>query len=57
MPPSPPLPRASFSSDSQAFSDAHFAKGVGGLVVSIVGTMLPVLLVPFLYEPKIFIRL
>ena len=43
--------------DVQAFLDAHLAKGIGGLVIAIVGLALPVLLVLSLYQKKIFIRL
>lgn len=43
--------------DVKAFLDVHLAPGVGGLVIAIVGLLLPVLLVRFLYQRKIFIRL
>jgi predicted acyltransferase len=43
--------------DIQAFFDARLAAGFGGLVVAVVGLLLPVLLVRFLYQEKIFIRL
>lgn len=43
--------------DVQAFLDAHVARGMGGLVIALVGVLLPVLLVRFLYQRKIFIRL
>ncbi|RFC45279.1 MAG: putative acyltransferase/Predicted acyltransferase [Verrucomicrobia bacterium] len=41
----------------QAFLDAYLAKGIGGLAVALLGLLLPVLLVRFLYQRKIFIRL
>ena len=37
--------------------DAHVAAGLGGLIVAAVGLLLPILLVRFLYQEKIFIRL
>jgi hypothetical protein len=43
--------------DIQAFLDAHVAVGFGGLIVAAVGLLLPILLVRFLYQEKIFIRL
>jgi len=43
--------------DIQAFLDARVAAGFGGLVLAVVGLLLPVLLVRFLYQQKIFIRL
>ena len=43
--------------DVQVFLDTHLAKGVGGLLIAIVGLTLPMLLVRFLYQRKIFIRL
>jgi len=43
--------------DVEAFLDVHLAKGVGGLLIALVGLALPVLLVRFLYLKKIFIRL
>ena len=43
--------------DVEAFLDAHLAKGIGGLLIALVGLALPVLLVRFLYQKKIFIRL
>jgi hypothetical protein len=43
--------------DVQEFLDACLAQGIGGLVVALVGLALPVLLVRFLYQRKIFIRL
>lgn len=43
--------------DIQAFLDAHVAAGFGGLIVAAVGLLLPILLVRFLYQEKIFIRL
>jgi predicted acyltransferase len=43
--------------DVEAFLDAHLAKGIGGLLIAVVGLALPVLLVRFLYQKKIFIRL
>ena len=39
------------------FLDTHVARGTGGLVVSLLALALPVLLVRFLYERKIFLRL
>ena len=43
--------------DVEAFLDAHLDKGFGGLLIAVVGLALPVLLVRFLYQKKIFIRL
>lgn len=43
--------------DVEAFLDANLAKGIGGLLIDVVGLALPVLLVRFLYQKKIFIRL
>ena len=43
--------------DVEAFLDAHLATGIGGLLIAVVGLALPVLLVRFLYQKKIFIRL
>ena len=43
--------------DVTAFLDAHLAQGIGGLVIAIVGLLLPVLLVRFLYKRKIFLRI
>ena len=43
--------------DVKAFLDLHLAKGFGGLLIALVGLTLPVLLVRFLYQRKIFIRL
>jgi hypothetical protein len=43
--------------DVKAFRDTHVAMGVGPLVIALVGLALPVLLVRFLYQQKIFIRL
>jgi predicted acyltransferase len=43
--------------DMKALLDAHLAKGIGGLIISLVGLALPVLLTRFLYQRKIFIRL
>jgi predicted acyltransferase len=43
--------------DIQAFLDAHVAAGFGGLIVAAIGLLLPILLVRFLYQEKIFIRL
>jgi predicted acyltransferase len=43
--------------DVKAFLDTHVTMGSGTLVIAIVGLALPVLLVRFLYEQKIFIRL
>jgi predicted acyltransferase len=40
-----------------AFLDASLGTGFGGLVISLVALALPVLLVRFLYQHKIFIRL
>ena len=37
--------------------DAHVAAGLGSLIVAAVGLLLPTLLVRFLYQEKIFIRL
>ena len=43
--------------DVQAFLDARIAQGFGGLAIAIVGLALPLLLVRFLYQRKLFIRL
>ncbi len=43
--------------DVQAFMDTHLARGIGGLLIAIVGLLLPILLTRFLYQRKIFIRL
>lgn len=43
--------------DLKAFFDARIAAGVGGLIVALVGLLLPVLVTRFLYQRKIFIRL
>jgi predicted acyltransferase len=43
--------------DVKAFLDLHLAQGTGGLVIALTGLVLPVLLVRFLYQRKIFIRL
>ena len=43
--------------DVKAFLDVHLAKGIGELLIAMVGLLLPVLLVRFLYQRKIFIRL
>ncbi len=43
--------------DVKAFLDAHLAKGIGELLIAMVGLLLPVLLVRFLYQRRIFIRL
>ena len=43
--------------DVRNFLDAHLAQGIGGLVIAIVGLALPIVLVRFLYQHKIFIRL
>ncbi len=43
--------------DVRQFIDSHIAHGVGGLVIAIVGLVLPILFVRFLYHRKIFIRL
>lgn len=43
--------------DVKHFLDTHIALGVGGLMIAIVSLTLPVLLVRFLYQQKIFIRL
>lgn len=43
--------------DIKALLDTHIANGVGSLGVAVVGLALPVLLVRFLYQRKIFIRL
>ena len=37
--------------------DAHLAEGIGGLITTVVGLALPVLLVRFIYQRQIFIRL
>jgi predicted acyltransferase len=43
--------------DIRAFFDNHVAKGLGELVVSIVGLLLAFWLVRFLYQRKVFLRL
>ena len=43
--------------DVKAFLDANVVKGMGGLVIALVAVILPVLLVRFLYQRKVFIRL
>lgn len=43
--------------DVKAFLDTHLSQGSGGLVLAIMGLLLPVLLARFLYRRKIFIRL
>ena len=43
--------------DVKEYFDLHLAKGCGNLLVALVGLLLPVLLVRFLYQRKIFIRL
>jgi hypothetical protein len=43
--------------DVRALLDSHIVNGAGGLGIAIVGLALPVLLVRFLYQRKIFIRL
>lgn len=43
--------------DVEAFLDANHAKGIGGLLIALFGLALPVLLVRFLFQKKIFIRL
>ncbi len=43
--------------DIKALLDSHIVNGAGGLGIAIVGLALPVLLVRFLYQRKIFIRL
>jgi len=43
--------------DVQTFFDAHVAAGFGGLVVAVVGLLLPILLVRFLYQERVSIRL
>ena len=39
------------------FLEVHFVKGAGGLLLALMALALPVLLVRFLHERKIFIRL
>jgi predicted acyltransferase len=43
--------------DVEAFLDAHVAKGIGAIVIAMVGLALPIMMVRFLYQRKIFIRL
>ena len=43
--------------DVKAFLDTHLATGAGSLVAALVALTLPVLLVRFLYQRKIFLRL
>ena len=43
--------------DVQTFLDSHIASGVGGVLIAIIGLLLPVIFVRFLYQHKIFIRL
>ncbi|WP_395750161.1 acyltransferase family protein [Prosthecobacter sp.] len=43
--------------DVRVFLDTHLASGAGLLTIALVGLLLPVLLLRFLYQRKIFIRL
>jgi predicted acyltransferase len=43
--------------DLKALLDSRIAPGIGGLVIALVGLLIPVLLVRFLYQRKIFLRL
>ncbi|MEY4485102.1 MAG: hypothetical protein RL693_2554, partial [Verrucomicrobiota bacterium] len=43
--------------DVKRFFDAHLFAGAGGLLIAMAGLLLPVLLVRFLYQRKIFLRL
>lgn len=43
--------------DVQKLLDTRLATGAGGLLIALVGLLFPVLLVRFLYQRKIFIRL
>jgi predicted acyltransferase len=43
--------------DVKAFLEQRVAQGVGGLMVAAVGLLLPVLIVRFLHQRKIFIRI
>ncbi|WP_205757478.1 acyltransferase family protein [Lysobacter enzymogenes] len=43
--------------DVQRFVDAWLGAGAGGLLIALVGLLFPVLLVRYLYQRKIFIRL
>jgi fructose-specific phosphotransferase system IIC component len=43
--------------DVEAFLDAHLANGIGAIVIAMVGLVLPIIMVRFLYQRKIFIRL
>jgi predicted acyltransferase len=43
--------------DIQQFLDVHLPQGSGGLLVALVALSLPVLLVRFLHQRKIFVRL
>ena len=43
--------------DVKLFFDDHLAKGLGDMVISIVGLLLAFWLVHFLYKRKIFLRL
>ena len=41
----------------RVFFDDHLAKGLGDMIISIVGLLLAFWLVHFLYKRKIFLRL
>lgn len=43
--------------DLKAYLELQLAKGSGGLLIAAIGLLLPVLLVRFLYQRRIFIRL
>ncbi len=43
--------------DLAAFLDAHFAPGAGGLIIALAGLLLPILLLRFLYQRRVFLRL
>ena len=43
--------------DVKIFFDEHVAKGLGDMVISVVGLLLAFWLVHFLYKRKIFLRL
>jgi len=43
--------------DIKAFFDNHVATGLGDLIIAIVGLLLAIWLVNFLYRHKVFLRL
>ena len=51
------IARRFLGGDVKEFFDTRLAAGAGGLVIALMALLLPVLLVRFLYQKKIFIRL